>query len=287
MNLKKVNDKFLLENTKQLVKKERRCTLLILKNLQEIFARRLFSDLGYPSLFAYCTGHLGYSPSQAQRRINAAKLIDKIPEAEESIDKGEISLSSASTFQSFLEREKGQKEKDKLELLDEIKNKSFRETEMILAENSSGEGKAPRESKKIIKGKRRQIKFSLEEKEYQEMIRMKEELGADSIEELFMKLKKIAKEKTTSKVKIKKARKTKIKTGRYIPKSVKEKVRAKADGKCEICGSRRHLEFEHKIPFAKGGTNGVDNIKLYCRSCNQRSAIKEFGREKMARYISG
>ncbi|MCK5073284.1 MAG: hypothetical protein KAQ98_07645, partial [Bacteriovoracaceae bacterium] len=61
MDISLLNDKKLLNDTMDLVKKERKTTSEILEHLEEIERRRLFCDLKYSSLFEYCTKELKYS----------------------------------------------------------------------------------------------------------------------------------------------------------------------------------------------------------------------------------
>jgi hypothetical protein len=61
MNLKHLTDRVLIEDTKILVTKDREVLVQLLHHLKEIDARKLYSDLGYSSLFAYMTKGLGYS----------------------------------------------------------------------------------------------------------------------------------------------------------------------------------------------------------------------------------
>ncbi|NUM89008.1 MAG: HNH endonuclease [Bdellovibrionales bacterium] len=51
----------------------------------------------------------------------------------------------------------------------------------------------------------------------------------------------------------------------------------KARNKCENCRSVYALEIDHRIPRALGGTNNAPNLRLLCRACNQRAAIRVFG----------
>ncbi|WP_405211826.1 HNH endonuclease [Dokdonia sp. Asnod2-E02] len=64
------------------------------------------------------------------------------------------------------------------------------------------------------------------------------------------------------------------KRSRYISQSVKDKVWNRDNGKCVECGSNLLLEFDHIIPFAKGGSNTYRNIQLLCEPCNRLKSAK-------------
>jgi len=52
---------------------------------------------------------------------------------------------------------------------------------------------------------------------------------------------------------------------RHIPQDVKIAVSARDGGKCRICGSRRDLQYDHIVPYSKGGSStDPNNIQLLC-----------------------
>ena len=59
---------------------------------------------------------------------------------------------------------------------------------------------------------------------------------------------------------------------RKISQTVKDKVWNRDQGKCVECGSNEKLEFDHIIPFSKGGANTYRNIQLLCEKCNREKS---------------
>jgi 5-methylcytosine-specific restriction endonuclease McrA len=55
---------------------------------------------------------------------------------------------------------------------------------------------------------------------------------------------------------------------RHIPDEIKVEVWQRDAGKCVRCGAEDYLEYDHIIPFSKGGANTVNNVQLLCRKCN-------------------
>lgn len=56
--------------------------------------------------------------------------------------------------------------------------------------------------------------------------------------------------------------------GRRIPQDVKAAVWQRDRGRCVECGADTYLEFDHIIPWSKGGASTVKNVQLLCRRCN-------------------
>lgn len=63
-------------------------------------------------------------------------------------------------------------------------------------------------------------------------------------------------------------------TRERIPDDVKMYVWKRDEGKCVICGSQEKLEFDHIIPFSKGGSNTARNLQLLCEKCNRSKGAK-------------
>jgi hypothetical protein len=59
-----------------------------------------------------------------------------------------------------------------------------------------------------------------------------------------------------------------------LPEEVRIFVWRRDEGKCVLCGSNEDLEFDHIIPFSKGGSNTERNIQLLCAKCNRTKSAK-------------
>lgn len=59
---------------------------------------------------------------------------------------------------------------------------------------------------------------------------------------------------------------------RNVSQDVKDKVWNRDKGICVQCGSNKNLEFDHIIPFSKGGSNTYRNIQLLCQTCNREKS---------------
>jgi len=54
-----------------------------------------------------------------------------------------------------------------------------------------------------------------------------------------------------------------------IPSQARIFVWQRDGGRCVECSSNENLEYDHIIPFAKGGSNTERNLQLLCGNCNR------------------
>ncbi|MES2770363.1 MAG: HNH endonuclease signature motif containing protein, partial [Bdellovibrionota bacterium] len=73
-----------------------------------------------------------------------------------------------------------------------------------------------------------------------------------------------------------------------IPSTIKQVVYKRDKGQCthQNCNSNKFLEYDHIIPIAMGGKTTIQNLRLLCRTHNQRAAIEKFGFQKMQPYLN-
>ncbi|MBS1982566.1 MAG: HNH endonuclease [Bdellovibrionales bacterium] len=311
MNLiRALKDSELLSSIKALAQRECALTLEVLKHLQEIERRKLYSP-HYPSLFEYAVRELSYSEASAGRRIQAMRAMTEIPELASKIESGALSLTNICQAQSFFrEIKKAQPEltmthEQKTEVLAKLEDKSSREGLKVLLEISPVEA-LPRERERMITPDHVEVTFLLNTQTKNQLNEVRSLLGPQgstlSLAQLVSEMAKLSsqalKEKRFGK---QRARATVAGSGagvetakpgagetvrertRYISQATKHAVWQAAGGKCAGCGSTHRLQFDHVRPFALGGDSAPENLQLLCGSCNLRRGIAAFGPAVMRR----
>jgi hypothetical protein len=315
MNLKSLSDGSLLESAKQLVQEEREVLTKILHHLREIERRRLFCDLKYKSLHEYAVGELKYSDAQAGRRIAAMRLLKEVPEIEERITDGSLSLSNLAMAQTlFLKEKKAGRPasvESKREVLFQLENQTTRAAEKIVAQINpemayrnninfdSIKDDALREKLLAIKGRMAHTHPNMT---LEELLHV---LADNELE----KLNKSFDVRKPAKAAMQKSQKGSAgrasveagagiilsrdvsnkpsapKVGHGSKAEVIRQVRRRDEQRCSNCGSNHALQIDHKLPKAAGGLDTTENLRLLCRTCNQRAAIRFYGQRKMERHL--
>ena len=83
-------------------------------------------------------------------------------------------------------------------------------------------------------------------------------------------------------------------SSRHIPPAVRDRVYARDGGRCTFtgangkrCNSTWDIEIDHIVPYARGGGNSPDNLRLLCRKHNIHQAERAYGREFMRKHMNG
>jgi len=260
MSLSYLTDTQLLLDIKNLVSEERKLTHKIIEHLEEIEARKLYSDLKCTSLYDYCMKVLGYSADEAYRRISAMRFTKRNPEIKAQVSAGKLTLSTLNILDSV------QKKTPTLDIgriAKEVEGKSKREVEALV---------------NLPAPEHVALNLKLSQAAYEKFQKAKGLLSKYSNEELIEAMADLVIEREEKKLTPQKKSPAPERVSRFIPKSVKAYAYKATNGKCAICGSTHNLNFNHKTPHALGGTNGNDNINLLCHNCNQRQRVVDFGK---------
>ena len=138
-NIQHLKDADLESQLKYLVGRERQLLHLILKHIQEVDRRKLYAARAFSSLFEYLTKAMGYSFAAAQRRIEAARLMNQVPELALQIQKGDVNLSQIGVISQavkFKESQTGKKlsVEIKREVIAQVAQKTTAQTQVLVAE---------------------------------------------------------------------------------------------------------------------------------------------------------
>ena len=223
----------------------------------------------------YAIKDLQYSESAALRRIQSARLLADIPEIENKINDGSLSLSNLQKASNFFKQENIQDIGGKLEVIEKLEGKTAREAEKTLFELGTTPVLPP-ESVKPVSASFTQVKVNVSDETYNLMTKARSILGEFSFGDSYMS--KVAceaieninrkKYKLTSK-----GRNTET-SGRVPTASQQRELYERGEGVCEKCGSLFKVQKDHRHPYSLGGKTETSNLRLLCFHCNQRERIK-------------
>ena len=111
----------------ELLGAERICVVELLRHLAELDRRQTHLELGYPSLFAYCTDALRLSKASAWRRTTAARLLTRFPAAADYLADGRLCLSTFVLLREVPEPD------NHLDLLERASLRSEEEVQQLVA----------------------------------------------------------------------------------------------------------------------------------------------------------
>ena len=313
-NVKQLSDKVLLDQTNYLAEHERGVSILVLRHIREVEVRRLFVELGYSSMYAYCIKHLKYSESKTMSRLASARLMTELPEIEKQIESGTLNITNLSKVQSFVRAEKAVQHElsknEKLSLIAECQDKSTREVTKELIQKSHQPALLAEKfqmTSVVLSDGSLNLEYSkfeaLLDQENIELLQEFKNLYAHDLRDssnitvLNFLLKKAVQhkkkklglhdpKKLVADPNATPPRSPKVNSKRKpLPVAVTRLVWQRATACCEHidkklklrCNSKFALEPDHIVPHALGGTDEASNLQLLCRVHNSRRAVKTFG----------
>lgn len=299
ITLKKLADEALISKIKNLVSIERKLTQVMILHIAELDRRKLYLRMAYSSLYDYLTQEIGYSEGAAQRRIDAARLCQSVPELAQKIESGTIKLSQVSHMQKIcrqVKKESGQIVSTQVRqiILEKLENKNSAATQTIVAEALKIEPRQEEILKKSFQADesvRVELTFSKDEfaliEQAQAMLSSKTNGGLkDAFLELvqdFLK-NRLPKTDKTNNLMASPDNKDKdlqnsltLSTATAAVTLKTKKVIHHRDQFCQfkntstgkICGSKYFLEVDHIQPRFAAGDNSFENLRLLCRNHNQ------------------
>ncbi len=176
--VKSLDNTALIAEIRQAAKNEQDLTLQVIELIAEINRRKIFLKLGFSSLFDFVTKDLGYEPSSAMRRIQAARAISEIPELKEKIADKSLSLSVVSQGQNFLNKKASDSGKkisiaEKTELFKKLENKSTREAEKELFKLAPELCLKSKEQEKVLSENLIELRFVIDKETKEKMDELK------------------------------------------------------------------------------------------------------------------
>lgn len=323
-SLTNVSDVELLSSVKSIKSSEDKAVAQIVLHLYELNIRKLYRDAGYPSLFNYCVSALGYSESSAYRRMVAAKALAENPEIYDLLAEGKITLFAVAEIYKtvkpedkakVLEAAIGQPKSEVLKLTAQylapstgLKRERLRMKKVVKSSNLEVQASLPLFTQPEEQVEE-EFRFAVSLEFDQQFMELYEEAKSyvgpvPMVEVLRSGLKAFVDKKRLKAPKAKKLLgpaseepshsllKPTAKPTRYIPKATRYQVKARDNHQCSYtskdghrCEERVALQFDHIVPFAKGGSNEASNLRLLCSAHNLLCAEREFGRSKIEHYF--
>jgi hypothetical protein len=287
MNLIHLSDQQLHCDTKSLALEERLVQLELLHHLLEVDRRKLFLSLGFGSLFDYVVKELKYLESSAYRRIQAMRLLRDLPQVEDKLAEGSLTLTAASQLQSLFKTE-DVTEEVKLELVKEAENKSSLDVERQILQFQGIEAQS-KEKIKQVSAEMVELKLIIPTELKEKLDQLRLQYSHVNPEMSYIALlehlcdKALPKRESTATP----APEVKVEPqGRHVPAAMKREVWKRDKGCCSYtdvntgkrCGSRFQLQYDHIEPYALGGKTELENLRVLCAQHNRWRSEKTYAR---------
>jgi hypothetical protein len=216
------------------------------------------------------------------------KLAREIPEVYSKVETGELNLSIASRAHSFFRKEAKFGLGEKKKILENLSHKSCRESERELLKLSSQPEIHTPDRVKPVSRTHSQVQFVASDEQLALFEKARGLLANANPEmtwaDLFQKVTEIALKKIDPLQHAASPTRKFQNPNRRVPNtSLKREIFKRDGGKCQNCGSTYRLNYDHIDPWMLGGETTAQNLRLYCRNCNERHRLRTFD-DALARF---
>ena len=186
-----MTDDELHASTIRAVRLDMQAQMVTITHLMEVASRRLYSKLGFSSIFSYAVSALGFSEPAAGVRIQAMRLAQSVPQALTKMASGELSISAAASIQRFIRKEEKVSDRiwrreDKERIIQEVAGLSARDTaKTLLSFATQVEPHVLKEKIIPLTSTRTQLTFYVGPETMADVERVKELKGDLTLEEIF------------------------------------------------------------------------------------------------------
>jgi len=305
--LSHISDQDLKVKLQVLRQSERQAIAEMVLHLYEIDRRGLYRDMGYPSLFVYCTEGLGYSAGGAHRRVQAARCLRDHPEVYEKLNSGVLTLCAVSEVSKvkipqkrqelLLASEGKSKEQVRALVLEHLPPEKPRvstvEMKRVVVERGQLFSPAPG-SGSTLEPIKTEERYNIRMEVDREFMNLYEEalsLSGGPMVEVFRRALRTFCDKRSP---VKREHRRGARNGtphestspgnRSIPVPVRDKVFIRDGARCTYeasdgkrCSETHALEIDHTQPYGMGGSNDLENLRLLCRTHNMLMAERAYG----------
>lgn len=279
----------------------------IVAHLAEVDARKLHLAMGASSLYDYCLKRLGLSNNEAFHRITAARLARRFSVIFEMLERREVHLTAVCLLRDYLTPD------NHTELLGAVTHKTKSRIEQLLAHRFP-QSAVPERLRKVqlldpLSDEQYHLQLTLSRRAKEKLERARDlmshanptaELAAVIERALDMLIERLearrfaqTKSPRMDKRLPRQAPAPRDKRRKSIPNRVRREVVARDEAQCTFvaddglrCDARSRLQFHHDRPWALGGEDSVENVRLLCRAHNLLVAERELSAQEIAAKVA-
>ncbi len=289
-----VSNNQLIKNLKTLKAREDQVLVSILEHIYEFERRNLYLVQGKSSLYDYLTQEMGYTESEAFRRMESARFLATNPELKTFVHDGHLTMTSITEIRAAVRsRDKTKEQKvsrhEQVELAKAVLNCSKKEAQKVLAQRLPDFKPVEYERKQELVDGGLQITLRFTKPQRLNIQKVKDIMVRsgpiantakliDNLSVFFLRKKDLTADPSTHGLNSRKetVRNPAQPSRPKLAVSVRRAVFQRDGGRCQfkngegkICGTTYDIAIDHILPVSAGGGNELGNLRCLCRAHNQ------------------